>query len=68
MTATLTSLPMRATKTGRTSTDDSSGARANLVLLLVGLGALAVSLSQSILVPVLSILPGRLDTSATNVS
>src|SRR6266581_7114728 len=67
MTTTLTSPPMRVTKTGRTSTEDSSGARANLVLLLVGLGALAVSLSQSILVPVLSILPAKLDTSATNV-
>jgi MFS family permease len=46
----------------------NSGAHANLVLLLVGIGALAVSLSQSILVPVLSILPGRLHTSTTNVS
>jgi MFS family permease len=68
MTTTLTSPPMSVTKTRRTSTADNSGARPNLVLLLVGLGALAVSLSQSILVPVLSILPGRLDTSATNVS
>lgn len=45
-----------------------TSARANLNLLLVGLGALAVSLSQSVLVPVISVLPGELNTSATNVS
>ena len=44
-----------------------SAARARLELLVVGLGALMVSLSQSLLVPVLPILPDRLHTSASNV-
>ena len=47
---------------------ETSPARANLELVLIGLGALVVSLSQSVLVPVLGILPARLDTSASNVS
>jgi MFS family permease len=38
-----------------------------LELLVVGLGALVVSLTQSLLVPVLSILPGDLHTSSANV-
>ena len=42
--------------------------RANLELFVVGLGALVVSLSQSVLVPVLGTLPAALDTSAGNVS
>ena len=44
-----------------------STARARLELLVVGLGALVVSLTQSLLVPVLSILPGDLHTSSANV-
>jgi predicted MFS family arabinose efflux permease len=46
----------------------TSPRRATLELLVVGLGALVVSLAQSVLVPVLSILPAKLDTSAGNVS
>lgn len=42
--------------------------RATLELLVVGLGALVVSLSQSVLIPVLGTLPAKLDTSASNVS
>lgn len=38
-----------------------------LKLLVVGVGALVVSLTQSLLVPVLSILPADLHTSASNV-
>ncbi|MFT4262600.1 MAG: MFS transporter [Nocardioides sp.] len=49
------------------STTLGSG-RANVVLLVVGLGALAVSLAQSVLVPVMATLPADLDTSATNVA
>jgi MFS family permease len=41
--------------------------RARLELLVVGTGALLVSLSQSLLVPVLAILPERLHTSVSNV-
>jgi MFS family permease len=44
-----------------------STARARLELLVVGVGALAVSLTQSLLVPVLAILPAELHTSAANV-
>lgn len=44
-----------------------SAARARLELLVVGLGTLVVSLTQSLLVPVLSVLPGDLHTSAANV-
>src|SRR3954454_14546134 len=46
----------------------TSPRRATLELLVVGLGALVVSMAQSMLIPVLSILPADLDTSATNVS
>ncbi len=46
----------------------TSPRRATLELVVIGLGALVVSLSQSVLVPVLSVLPARLDTSAGNVS
>ncbi|ONH34060.1 MULTISPECIES: MFS transporter [Protofrankia] len=42
-------------------------ARPTLVLLVVGLGALMVSMSQGILVPVLPILPAELGTTASNV-
>jgi MFS family permease len=42
--------------------------RATLELVVVGLGAMVVSMAQSMLIPVLSILPADLDTSATNVS
>jgi MFS family permease len=41
--------------------------RATVELLVVSTGALLVSLSQSVLVPVLSILPSRLHTSISNV-
>lgn len=46
----------------------TSSSRATLELVVIGLGALVVALSQSVLVPVLSILPTQLDTSASNVS
>jgi predicted MFS family arabinose efflux permease len=46
----------------------TSRSRANLELVVVGLGALVVSLAQSVLVPVLGILPAKLNTSAGNVS
>lgn len=46
----------------------TSPGRARLELVVVGLGALVVSLSQSVLVPILGILPSDLGTSATNVS
>jgi MFS family permease len=46
----------------------TSPRRATLELVVVGLGALAVSLAQSVLIPVLGILPARLNTSAGNVS
>jgi predicted MFS family arabinose efflux permease len=46
----------------------TSPRRATLELFVVGLGALVVSLAQSVLIPVLSILPAQLDTSAGNVS
>ena len=46
----------------------TSPARANVELLVIGLGALVVSLSQSVLIPVLGTLPAELDTSASNVS
>jgi MFS family permease len=44
-----------------------SPARARLEVLVIGLGALVVSLTQSLLVPVLAVLPGDLHTSASNV-
>ncbi|MRJ78285.1 MFS transporter [Aeromicrobium sp. SMF47] len=46
----------------------ASSRRATLELVFVGLGALVVALSQSLLIPVLSILPAQLDTSAGNVN
>lgn len=45
----------------------TSPARARAELLIVGVAALAVSLSQSLLVPVLGILPAEFHTSAGNV-
>lgn len=45
----------------------TSPGRARLELLVVGVGALVVSLTQSLLVPVLAILPADLHTSASNV-
>lgn len=45
----------------------TSPLRARLELLFVGLAAIAVSLSQALLVPVLADLPGQLNTSASNV-
>jgi MFS family permease len=48
--------------------EHTSSRRATLELLVVGLGALVVALAQSLLIPVLSILPAELDTSASNVS
>ncbi|WP_345631007.1 MFS transporter [Rugosimonospora acidiphila] len=47
--------------------EHASPGRAWLELGVVGLGALMVSLSQSLLVPVLPILPQRLNTSSGNV-
>jgi MFS family permease len=44
-----------------------SAGRARVELLVVSTGALLVSLSQSVLVPVLAILPQRLHTSVANV-
>jgi MFS family permease len=49
-------------------TAHTSSRRATMELLVVGVGALVVSLSQSLLIPVLSTLPARLNTSASNVS
>jgi MFS family permease len=46
----------------------TSPGRARLELFVVGLGALVVSLAQSLLIPVLGELPGDLDTSASTVS
>ncbi|NRQ50004.1 MFS transporter [Aeromicrobium stalagmiti] len=46
----------------------TSPRRATLELVMVGLGALVVALAQSLLIPVLSILPAELDTSASNVN
>jgi len=46
----------------------TSKGRARLELFVVGLAALVVSLSQSLLFPVISTLPASLGTSATNVS
>lgn len=46
----------------------TSPRRATLELVVVGLGALVVSLAQSVLIPVLGILPAKLHTSAGNVS
>lgn len=40
----------------------------NLELAVIGIGALVVSLSQSLLVPVLGVLPAELDTSTGTVS
>src|SRR5882724_11013350 len=56
----------------RAATDDqvrahTSRFRARLELLFVGLAAIAVSLSQALLVPVLASLPAQLHTSANNV-
>jgi len=44
-----------------------SPARARLELLVVGVGALTVSLTQSLLVPVLPLLPGKLHHSMADV-
>ena len=46
----------------------TSSRRATLELFVVGLGALVVALAQTVLIPVLSILPADLDTSASNVN
>ncbi|GAB7006034.1 MFS transporter [Nocardioides sp. AN3] len=46
----------------------TSPARARLELVVVGLGALVVSLAQSLLIPVLGQLPADLNTSASTVS
>lgn len=47
--------------------EHTSPGRARLELLVIGGAALAVSLSQSLLIPVLSVLPGELNTSTGNV-
>jgi MFS family permease len=51
-------------------TDEGGAARrrGSLAILFVGLGALVVSLSQTVLIPVLAGLPEELNTSADNVS
>ncbi|GAA2470584.1 MFS transporter [Terrabacter carboxydivorans] len=49
-------------------TPTPAAGRANVQLVFVGLGALVVALSQSLLVPVLATLPADLHTSASNVS
>jgi MFS family permease len=54
------------------ATDDeiaahTSSARARLELMVVGFAALAVSLTQAMLIPVLATLPTTLDTSVGNV-
>ncbi|MDH2415750.1 MFS transporter [Nocardioides sp. CER19] len=46
----------------------TSPGRARLELFVVGLGALVVSLAQSLLIPVLGELPGDLHTSSSTVS
>jgi MFS family permease len=46
----------------------TSPSRARLELIVIGLGALVVALSQSVLIPVLGTLPAKLDTSASNVN
>src|SRR3954464_11655098 len=46
----------------------TSPGRARLELFVVGLGALVVSLAQSLLIPVLGELPAALHTSASTVS
>ncbi|WP_223693612.1 MFS transporter [Leifsonia poae] len=46
----------------------AGGGRATVNLVLVGVGALVVSLSQTVLIPVLGTLPKELNTSAANVS
>ncbi|MET0928225.1 MAG: MFS transporter [Aeromicrobium sp.] len=51
-----------------TVAEHTSSRRATLELMVVGLGALVVALAQSLLIPVLSVLPADLDTSASNVS
>jgi MFS family permease len=45
----------------------TSHSRARLELIVVGFAALAVSLTQALLIPVLAQLPATLDTSASNV-
>jgi len=46
----------------------TSPARANLELFVVGLAALVVALSQSVLIPVIGTLPAVLGTSTSNVT
>jgi len=46
----------------------TSPARANLELFVVGLAALLVALSQSVLIPVIGTLPAVLGTSTSNVT
>jgi MFS family permease len=57
-----------ALPTPSTARAPASRGRANLELIMVGLGALVVSLSQSVLIPVLGQLPGELHASITEVS
>lgn len=56
----------RATLAEQEIREHTSPGRARLELVVVGTGALTVSLSQSVLVPVLPILPDELHTSASN--
>ena len=60
--------PETAVATAPSTTSRAHSSRATVQLVFVGLGALVVALSQSLLVPVLSSLPADLNTSASNVS
>jgi MFS family permease len=50
-----------------TEADEAAPGRAGSALLVVAIGTLSVSLCQTLLVPVLAILPGRLHASASGV-
>jgi len=63
----VTTAARRATPAPQSTPAPPSTARARLELLVVGVGALVVSLTQSLLVPVLAILPGDLHTASANV-
>ncbi len=58
---------MTATSVGSPAVAPTS-TRATLELIVVGVGALVVSLSQTLLIPVISTLPVEIGTSATNVT
>lgn len=60
-------MPEEAVTTAAPETAHPSRSRARLELLVVGAGALATSLTQALLVPVLSIVPAELHTSLAAV-